>query len=222
MTKNSNQGGGVKQRKTEESVRSREAEAENQRRQTTVLVPFLDGETQPLQRILRPLNVRVVGKSRNWKWSLQQRLKDRTSRDDDPGVVYRLKCGDCEQSYIGEMGHTACVRVKEQACYVKNGRSYMSVAAAAEHAIFEQNAFDFDNVEVTSHRLRTSWHEAESQGSAVNQRGKALYEKKKKDWKWTQSGSASFPHTLCSVSKSIFQAKIWLLKSQACQPKWDR
>ena len=111
-----------------------------------MLVPFIDGVTQSLQRILRPLNVRVVGKPRNWKWSLQQQLKDRTSREKYPGVVYRLKCGDCEQAYIGETGCTACVRVKEHASYVKKGRFDMS--AAAEHAIFEQHAFDFDNVEV--------------------------------------------------------------------------
>ena len=136
----------IKQRKTEESVRSRDAEAEDQRRQTTVLVPFIDGVTQPLQRILRPLNVRAAGKPRNWKWSPQQQLKDRTSRENDPGVVYRLKCGDCEQADIGETGRTARVRVKEHASYVKNGRFDMS--AVAEHVVFEQHALDFDNVEV--------------------------------------------------------------------------
>ena len=134
----------IKQRKTGESVRSRDAEAEDQRRQRTVLVPFIDGVTQPLQRILRPLNVRVVGKPRNWKWSLKQKVKDQTSRENDPGVVYRLKCGDCEQAYIGETGRTACVRIKEHASYVKSGRFHMSAAAA----IFEQHALDFDNVEV--------------------------------------------------------------------------
>ena len=136
----------IKQWETEESVRFRDAEAEDQRRQTTVLVPLIDGVTQPLQRILRPLYVRVIGKPRNWKWSLQQKMKDRTSRENDPGVVYRLKCGDCEQAYIGETGCTAYVRVKEHASYVKNGRFDMS--AAAEHAIFEQHALDFNNVEV--------------------------------------------------------------------------
>ena len=55
----------IKQRKSEESVRSRDAEDEDQRRQTTVLVPFIDGVTHPLQRILRPLNASVVGEPRN-------------------------------------------------------------------------------------------------------------------------------------------------------------
>ena len=99
----------IEEWKTEESVRSLEDEAEDQRWQTTVLVPFVEGVTPLLQRILRPLNVRVVAKPRNWKWSLHQQLKDQTSRDNGPGVVYRLKCGDCEQSYIGETGCTACV-----------------------------------------------------------------------------------------------------------------
>ena len=69
----------IKQRKMEESVRSQDAEAQDQRRRTTVLVPFIVGVTQPLLRISRPLNVRVVGKPRNWKWSLQLQLKDRTT-----------------------------------------------------------------------------------------------------------------------------------------------
>ena len=70
--------------------------------------------------------------------------KNRTNREDIQGVVNRLKFGDCEQSNIGETGITACV--KEYASYVKNGQFDMS--AAAEHAIFEQRALDFDNVEV--------------------------------------------------------------------------
>ena len=105
---------------------------------------FIDGVTQPLQRISRPLKARAVEKPRNWKWSLQQKLQDPTRRENDPGVVCRLKCGDCEQAYTGGTGRTTCVRVKEHASYVKNGR--FDFSAAAEHAIFEQHALDFDIV----------------------------------------------------------------------------
>ena len=190
----------IKQRKTEQSVRSREAETKDQQRQTTVLVPLVDGVTQPLQRILRPLHVRVVGKQRNWKWSLQQQLKDRTmaSRDDHPGVVYRLKCGDCEQPYTGKTGRTTCVRVKEHVSYIKNGRFDMS--AAAEHAIFEQHALDFNNVEVIDcerHGMKRRVKEA----LYINVEKHSM--NKDKGLELNPIWVSLFPNTLCMVSKSI-------------------
>ena len=101
---------------------------------TTVVMPFVDGVSQPIQRVLKPLDVRVVGKPAPWKWSLQHAIKDRSNRNDQAGFVYRLKCNDCEKVYIGETGRTADKRAREHASYVRNGRFDMS--AAAEHAIF--------------------------------------------------------------------------------------
>ena len=40
---------------------------------------------------------------------------------DNPGVVYRLKCNDCEQAYVSERASTASERVKEHATYVRIG-----------------------------------------------------------------------------------------------------
>ena len=73
---------------------------------TTVVMPFVDGVSQPIQRVLKPLDVRVVGKPAPWKWSLQHAIKDRSNRNDQAGVVYRLRCNDCEKVYIGETGRT--------------------------------------------------------------------------------------------------------------------
>ena len=42
---------------------------------STVVMPFVDGVTQPLQRVLKPLNIRVVGKPATWKWCPQHLLK---------------------------------------------------------------------------------------------------------------------------------------------------
>ena len=50
--------------------------------------------------------------------------------------------------------------------------------AAAEHAVFEQHALDFENVKVID-RARHGY-EAESQGSAVHQRGKSLYQQRQR------------------------------------------
>ena len=40
----------------------------------TIVVPFLDGITQAIQRVLRPLEIRVVGRPQRWDWSLQRNL----------------------------------------------------------------------------------------------------------------------------------------------------
>ena len=131
-------------------------------------------------------------------WSLQQHLKDRTSRENDPGVVYRLKCGNCEQGDIGETGRTACVCVKEHASYVKNGRFDMS--AAAEHAIFEQHAWISTSWKLSIANV-TVWS-GESRKHSTSTRRSTLWTETK-DWNWNKSGSASSPNTLCSVSKGI-------------------
>ena len=78
-------------------------------------MPFVDGVTQPLQRVLKPLNNRVVVKPATWKWCLQHLLKDSSDRDEEPSGVYRLTCNDCDQTYIGETGRTAITRAKEHA-----------------------------------------------------------------------------------------------------------
>ena len=79
-----------------------------------------------------------------------------------------------EQSYIGETGCTACVRVNEHASYVKNGR--FDMFAAAEHAIFEQHALDFDNVEV----IDCERHEESRKRCTSTQKSRSLYEQRQR------------------------------------------
>ena len=125
-----------------------------QERITTVVMPFVDDVTQPLQRVLKPLNIRVVGKPATWKWCLQHLLKNSSNRDEEPGVVYRLICNDCDQTYIGETGRTASTRAKEHASYVRNGRFDMS--AAADHAIINQHSLSFKTVQIVDHEPRAA------------------------------------------------------------------
>ena len=92
---------------------------------------------------------RVVGKPATWKWCLQHFLKDSSNREEEPGVVYRLICNDCDRTYIGEIERTASTRAKEHASYVRNGRFDMS--AAADHALFHQHSLSFKTVQIVDH-----------------------------------------------------------------------
>ena len=100
------------------------------------------------------LMARQVGKPATWKWCLQHLLKDSSNRDEEPGVVYRLTCNDCDQTYIGETGRTAIARAKEHVSYVRNGRFDMS--AAADHAIIHQHSLSFKTVQIIDHEPRAA------------------------------------------------------------------
>ena len=100
---------------------------------TTVVIPFVDKTTQAIQRVLRPLRIRVVGRPCQWKWSLQNGLKDSIDPQEDTGVVYAINCRDCEAAYIGETGRTTNVRVAEHLAHARHGR--VDLSAAADHAI---------------------------------------------------------------------------------------
>ena len=97
---------------------------------------------------------RNCGNGATWKWCLQHLLKDSSNRDEEPGVVYRLTCNDCDQTYIGETGRTASTRAKEHASYVRNGRFDMS--AATDHAIINQHSLSFKTVQIVDHEPRAA------------------------------------------------------------------
>ena len=109
----------------------------------TIVVPFLDGTTQAIQRVLRPLEIRVVGRPQRWDWSLQRSLKDKIDPCDETGAVYQINCTDCDEVYIGETGRTTRVRSMEHKSHARCKRADHS--AAADHVIFEGHKMDFDN-----------------------------------------------------------------------------
>ena len=48
-------------------------------------------------------------------------------------MVYDIKCGDCDECYIGETGRSVEIRVKEHCAHARNGRPELS--PVAEHAL---------------------------------------------------------------------------------------
>ena len=94
------------------------------------------------------------------------------------------------------------LRVKEDASDVKNGRFDMS--AAAEHAIFEQHALDFDNVEVIDCE-RHGWKWRVKEALHINAKKHSMNKDGLIYWNWTQSGSASSPNTLCRITYLVSQ-----------------
>ena len=69
------------------------------------VLPFTNGVTQPLTRILQRHDIQVVNKPFK---TLQQEFpspKFRPSIEHQPNVICKIPCADCAWCYIGETGH---------------------------------------------------------------------------------------------------------------------
>ena len=85
-------------------------------------LPYISGLTEPLMRLLRKQEIRVVTKPLK---TLQQEFpspKTRQPVDQQCNVVYKIPCSDCPWSYIGETGGCFLTRKKEHQRNLKKFR----------------------------------------------------------------------------------------------------
>ena len=81
--------------------------------QDVEVIPFVDGTSQAIARILSKLNIKTVQRPQSWKWKVQHSLKDITNAQHELGVVYELSCHDCDRTYVGETGRVLSKRIAE-------------------------------------------------------------------------------------------------------------
>ena len=87
------------------------ANTETKNEFTTVLLPYIRGTSETIARILKPFNIRIAHKPTRTLRHLLTNVKDK----DDPrqGTVYRIRCNDCNGTYIGETGRTLTTTLGE-------------------------------------------------------------------------------------------------------------
>ena len=119
----------------------------------TVSIPYIEGTTQAIQRILRPLDIRVVGRPQPWRWSLQRGIKDTTPTAQQRNVVYKLNCKDCSLAYVGETCRALGTRVAEHLGHTR--RYHPELSTVADHAISNDHNIDWENPEVLARSNRT-------------------------------------------------------------------
>ena len=80
---------------------------------TTATIPYFRGTSETIARILQPYNIRVAHKPITTLRRLLTNVKDKDKPEDRQGVVYKIKCCDCQASYIGESGRNLSTRLTE-------------------------------------------------------------------------------------------------------------
>ena len=89
------------------------ANTEKNNELTTVSLPYIRGTSETIARILKPFNIQIAHKPTRTLRHLLTNVKDKDDPKDRQGTVYRIRCNDCNGTYIGETGRTLTTRLGE-------------------------------------------------------------------------------------------------------------
>ena len=115
-----------------ECHRSRKDTGDKDDPRSHVTIPYIQGVSEAVARILSDINVQVHVKPFRTLRKILSHPKDRIPDDDKSNVVYKINCRDCDASYVGETGRALKTRVSEHRRAVE--KMNFSGSALAQHA----------------------------------------------------------------------------------------
>ena len=87
---------------------------------TTVTIPYIKGTSETISRIPQPYNICVVHRPTTTLRQLLTNVKDRDEPNNRQGAVNKIKCSDCQASYIGETDRNLKTRLTEHKRATRN------------------------------------------------------------------------------------------------------
>ena len=112
-----------------------------------VSMPYIQGATEKIARILKPYGIYLGTKNSNTLGSKVSFCKDRVGKEDKNSVVYKVPCRDCSFSYIGETGRELKVRIRE---HISNVRNNISNSQIAQHTHEHNHTMNWNNTSILS------------------------------------------------------------------------
>ena len=111
---------------------------------TTATILYIQGTSETIARILQPYNIRVAHKPITTLRQLLTNVKDKDEPNDRQGAVYKIKCCDCQATYIDETGRNLNTRLTEHKRATRNGDLNNNIA---EHHLQTNHRIDWDSAE---------------------------------------------------------------------------
>ena len=126
-----------------------------------VTLPYIQGVTEPVQRILKKHNISTAVKPHTSLKKILVHPKDKLDSDEKAGVVYEIPCANCKKTYIGETGRKFGTRKKEHKTetaktstqkYTRSARKESQSAelksSVAEHAVKENHVIKWEDSKI--------------------------------------------------------------------------
>ena len=111
---------------------------------TTATIPSIKGTSETIARILQPYDIRVAHKPITTLRQLPTNVKDKDKPSDRQGAVYKIKCCNCQATYVGETGRNLNVRLTEHKRATRNGDNNNHIT---EHHLKAKHRIDWDSAE---------------------------------------------------------------------------
>ena len=92
----------------------------NQQFQGFATIPYVQGISEPIKRILAKVGIRVTMKPHFTLSSIFRKPKDLIDFEEKRGLVYQISCRDCNAIYIGETGRSVKTRKREHVRAVRD------------------------------------------------------------------------------------------------------
>ena len=111
-------------------------------------IPYIKGTSETIARILHPYNIRVAHKPITTLQHLLTNVKDKDEPNNRQGAVYKIKCTDCQASYIGETDRNLKTRLTEHKRVTRNGDVNNHIA---KHHRLTNHAIDWDSAQCVTY-----------------------------------------------------------------------
>ena len=141
-----------------------------------MVILYVQGLSNQIKNVLSDVDIHAVVKAQPWKWSVCGGIKDQIPMEEKKGVVYSVKCQDCEGEYVGETLRSMKVRMSEHKRHTR--LVWTDQSAVAEHAWMNDHTIDWASAKVVdsdrrtgSHRIREALHIARSSPATNKDRG---------------------------------------------------
>ena len=121
------------------AYKNNEPNTTNAKPVTTATIPYIKGTSETIARISQPYNIRVAHKPITTLRQLLTHVKDKDEPNDRQAAVYKIKCCDCQASYIGETGRNLNIGLTEHKRATKNGDVNNHIA---EHYLHTNHRID--------------------------------------------------------------------------------
>ena len=113
---------------------------------TTAVLPYIQGTSERLVKVLKEYNIRGVMKTSTIKQQLSK-PKDKIEMESRVNIVYKIPCNDCDLVYIGESGRRLSTRLAEHKECVNNISKHTK-SALGTHRYEHDHLPNWDDVSI--------------------------------------------------------------------------